>query len=138
MREETGGWAYMLASKHYGTLYTGSTRDLIKRISEHKEFLIDGFTKKYGVTRLVWFEAHESVASAYTRERRIKGWKRDWKIALIEQNNPTWDDLYPVLSGAVLPTPLPFYRALAKHNASRQQRSEEPGSISPDSSNPTE
>lgn len=97
MQEEAGGWVYMLASARMGTFYTGSTRDLIRRVYEHKEGLLPGFTRKYGVTRLVWFEAHISVADAYTREQRIKRWRRDWKIALIEENNPHWEDLYPGL-----------------------------------------
>ncbi len=96
---EAGGWTYMLASGHYGTLYVGSTRDLVRRIYEHKEELMSGFTKKYGVKTLVWFEAHDSVRDAYARERRIKKWKRDWKIALIEENNPRWEDLYPGIAG---------------------------------------
>ncbi|MBL8547148.1 MAG: GIY-YIG nuclease family protein [Hyphomonadaceae bacterium] len=99
MKEEAGGWVYILASRHYGTLYVGSTRDLIRRIYEHKEELIPGFTKNYGVKTLVWFEAHESVAAAYGREKSIKRWKRDWKISLIEKDNPHWEDLYPNLAG---------------------------------------
>lgn len=99
MRDETGGWVYLLASAHLGTLYVGSTRDIIRRIHEHREGLIRGFTKKYGVTRLVWFEAHESVAAAYAREQAIKKWRRDWKIALIEEKNPRWEDMYPTLAG---------------------------------------
>ncbi len=98
MREEAGGWVYILASGFNGTLYVGSTRDLIRRIYEHKEELLPGFTKKYGVKTLVWFEAYDSVAAAYSREQRIKRWRRDWKIALIEQQNPRWEDLYPNLA----------------------------------------
>jgi len=98
MQEEAGGWVYILASGHYGTLYTGSTTDLIRRISEHKQELRPGFTKKYGVQRLVWFEGFVSVRDAYGRERTIKKWRRDWKITLIEKNNPHWEDLYPALA----------------------------------------
>lgn len=98
MHEEAGGWTYILASQRMGTLYTGSTRDLVKRVYEHKESLLPGFTRRYGVTKLVWFEAHDCVASAYGRERQIKRWRRDWKIALIEADNPHWDDLYPSLA----------------------------------------
>jgi putative endonuclease len=98
MKEDAGGFVYILASGHYGMLYTGSTTDLIRRVSEHKLELTPGFTKKYDVKRLVWFEAHNSVRDAYDRERKIKKWKRDWKIALIEQNNPHWLDLYPGLA----------------------------------------
>ena len=93
--EEAGGWVYILASKPYGTLYTGSARDLLARITQHREALVPGFTRKYGVTRLVWYEAHGSVASAAHREQAIKKWRRDWKISLIEAENPRWEDLYP-------------------------------------------
>lgn len=99
MREEAGGWTYMLASGHYGTLYLGSTRDLVRRVHEHREGSIPGFTRKYDVSRLVWFEAHESVAAAHAREHSMKRWRRDWKIQLIETNNPHWEDLYPLLAG---------------------------------------
>ncbi len=97
MRQEAGGWTYILASGRIGTLYTGSTRDLLRRAHEHREGLLPGFTSKYGVTRLVWFEAHDSVAAAYDREQKIKKWRRAWKIALIEEMNPHWEDLYPRL-----------------------------------------
>jgi putative endonuclease len=88
----------MLASQRFGTLYTGSTRDLVRRIYEHKEGLLPGFTRKYGVSLLVWYEAHESVAAAYACEKQIKNWRRAWKITLIEELNPHWDDLYPALA----------------------------------------
>ena len=88
-------YVYIVASKRYGTLYVGVTSDLIKRISEHRESIVDGFTKRYGVHRLVWFEAHESILEAITREKRIKGWHRDWKVNVIQSNNPEWIDLYP-------------------------------------------
>ncbi|MBL8550300.1 MAG: GIY-YIG nuclease family protein [Hyphomonadaceae bacterium] len=86
-----------MASRRFGTLYTGSARDLLKRAYEHREGLLPGFTRKYGVTRLVWFEPHGSVSSAYAREKLIKRWRRAWKISLIEERNPHWDDLYPAL-----------------------------------------
>lgn len=98
MREEAGGYVYMLASGHLGTLYIGSTRNLLRRIYEHREGALPGFTRKYGVTRLVWFEPHGSAASAHDRERTLKRWRRDWKISLIEENNPHWEDLYPSLA----------------------------------------
>jgi putative endonuclease len=85
---------YLLASQRNGTLYAGVTSDLIKRVWEHKSDFVDGFTKKYGVHTLVWFEMHESMDSAITRERTIKGWKRRWKLELIEASNPDWQDLY--------------------------------------------
>ncbi|HXP06425.1 MAG TPA: GIY-YIG nuclease family protein [Stellaceae bacterium] len=91
-------FVYLLSSKPRGTLYVGSTSDLVRRVWEHKIKAIPGFTAKYGVHRLVWFEIHESLAAAAQRERRIKEWKRVWKIELIETDNPHWIDLYPSLS----------------------------------------
>ena len=84
----------MLCSKRNGTLYIGITSDLIKRLYEHKNDLVNGFTKKYNVHNLVWYEIHESAESAITREKQIKKWKRAWKLELIEQGNPEWNDLY--------------------------------------------
>jgi len=88
---------YVLASKERGTLYIGVTSDLIKRIWEHKNNLAEGFTKRYGVHTLVWYEQHESMISAISREKAIKEWKRAWKLQLIEGANPGWDDLYSQL-----------------------------------------
>ena len=85
---------YLLASKRYGTLYTGVTSNLVKRVWEHKQHAFAGFTNKYRVTKLVWYEAHETMASAISREKAIKNWKRVWKINLIEAMNPQWRDLY--------------------------------------------
>ncbi len=85
---------YILASKKNGTLYIGVTSDLIKRIWQHKNDLVDGFTKKYAVHDLVYFEIHESMESAIMREKSIKAWKRAWKIELIEKSNLIWRDLY--------------------------------------------
>jgi putative endonuclease len=90
-------FVYILTSQPPGTLYVGSTPDLIRRIWEHKTKAISGFTAKYGVDRLVWYEVHESIAAAAKRERQIKEWKRAWKIELIERDNPQWIDLYPNL-----------------------------------------
>ena len=87
-------YVYVLANKKNGTLYVGMTDDLVKRIWQHRNGLIDGFTKRYGLKTLVWFEAHESRESAFTRERQIKKWNRIWKLELIERMNPTWRDLY--------------------------------------------
>ena len=87
-------YVYLLCSKRNGTLYTGVTSDLVKRVYEHKNDLVDGFSKKYNVHRLVWYEIHESAESAITREKQIKKWKRAWKLKLIEQTNPEWIDLY--------------------------------------------
>ena len=86
-------FAYLLASKPYGTLYVGSTFDLARRVFEHKSRAFPGFTAKYGVDRLVWYEAREGLEGALLRERQIKAWKRDWKINLIERENPHWSDL---------------------------------------------
>jgi putative endonuclease len=91
-------YVYLLSSKPNGTLYVGMTRDLAKRVWEHKSQAVPGFTAKYGVDRLVWFEAHDGLESAFVRERQIKEWKRAWKIELIEADNPQWIDLYPSLS----------------------------------------
>jgi putative endonuclease len=85
---------YILASKRNGTLYIGVTSDLTKRVWEHKNDLVEGFTKRYGVHRLVWYELHESMESAIKREKSIKEWKRVWKLELIESANPDWEDLY--------------------------------------------
>ena len=90
---------YMMASRRHGTIYTGVTSKLISRIAEHRDGLIDGFTKKYGVHRLVWYEPHELMTNAIRREKSIKKYPRDWKINLIERENPYWDDLFPGLIG---------------------------------------
>jgi putative endonuclease len=90
-------YTYLLASGMHGTLYVGSTPDLIRRVWEHKIKAIPGFTAKYGVDRLVWYEPHEAMAASAQRERQIKKWKRACKIELIEASNPYWDDLYPAL-----------------------------------------
>ena len=83
-----------MCNNRNGTLYTGLTSDLVKRIYEHKYGLIEGFTKKYGVNKLVWYEIHQSVENAIEREKQIKTWKRSWKLRLIEKENPEWIDLY--------------------------------------------
>jgi putative endonuclease len=88
---------YMLASQKNGTLYIGVTSDLAKRVWEHKNNIVEGFTKEYRVHQLVWFELHESMESAILREKRLKEWKRKWKLALIERTNPNWQDLYPTI-----------------------------------------
>ena len=85
---------YILASKRHGTLYIGVTSNLVQRVWQHKNDLVAGFTKRYGVHRLVWYEAHESMVNAITREKMLKKWNRAWKIRLIEKDNPTWMDLY--------------------------------------------
>ena len=90
-------YVYVLASRPNGTLYTGSTDDLLKRIVEHREKLRGGFTAKHDVSRLVWYEVHASREAAFVRERRIKEWRREWKLDLIERMNPEWADLFETL-----------------------------------------
>ena len=85
---------YLLASKRNGTIYTGVTSNLIKRIWEHKHHMVEGFTSKYHVNILVWYELHETMESAICREKAIKNWKRVWKISVIEEINSQWRDLY--------------------------------------------
>jgi putative endonuclease len=87
-------YVYILANKKNGTLYVGVTSNLIKRVFEHKSDFVEGFTKKYQVHNLMYYEVTESVESAIAREKQIKKWHRDWKIRLIEKENPEWKDLY--------------------------------------------
>ena len=88
------GYVYMLANKPYGTLYTGVTSTLPERIHQHRLGIASDFTKKYGVTKLMWWEEHERMGTAIQRETSIKRWKRNWKIDLINKTNPKWLDLY--------------------------------------------
>ena len=90
---------YMLASSRNGTLYIGVTSDLIKRVWQHREELTEGFTKQYGVKKLVWFEQHETMESAIAREKAMKKWLRKWKLAAIEKANPDWNDLWSQIIG---------------------------------------
>ena len=85
---------YIMASERNGTLYVGMTSDLIRRVWEHREGMVPGFTKTYGVKQLVYFEIHADVGMAISRETRMKKWKRRWKMEVIEASNPTWSDLY--------------------------------------------
>ena len=85
---------YLLASRRHGTLYLGVTNNLVRRVYEHKTKAAPGFTKRYNVDRLVWFEIHDEILSAIEREKELKKWRRDWKIRLIEESNPNWVDLY--------------------------------------------
>ena len=87
-------YVYLMASQPYGTLYIGVTSNLIQRVWQHREEFVDGFTKEYGIKRLVWFEQHTDIHAAITREKQIKKWRRDWKIDLIQKNNPLWRDLF--------------------------------------------
>ena len=90
---------YILASGRNGTLYVGVTSALVKRIWEHKNDLAEGFTRRYGVHTLVYFEQHASMEAAIAREKQLKKWNRAWKLDLIEQNNPSWKDLWPEICG---------------------------------------
>jgi len=98
MRSERSYWVYILASRIGGTLYIGVTNDLVRRVYEHKMGLADSFTKKYVIHRLVYFEQYNDIEAAILREKRLKKWNRSWKIQLIEELNPNWDDLYPQIA----------------------------------------
>ncbi|MDP3169332.1 MAG: GIY-YIG nuclease family protein [Polaromonas sp.] len=87
-------FVYLMASGKNGTLYVGVTNDLVRRVYEHKNGVVAGFTSRYAVHQLVWFESTPSIEAAITREKQIKNWKREWKVALIERANPMWLDLY--------------------------------------------
>ncbi len=89
---------YILASKRNGTLYIGVTNNLLERVNQHKNNLVDGFTKKYDVHNLVYYEAYKNIDDAIGREKCMKKWKRKWKLELIESSNPNWEDLYYTLS----------------------------------------
>jgi putative endonuclease len=93
-------YVYILASKRNGTLYTGVTNDLVRRVFEHREGLAEGFTKAHGVHQLVYFEMLDTAAAAITREKTIKSWPRKWKLNRIEERNPTWRDLYEDIASA--------------------------------------
>ena len=91
-------FVYILASEERGTLYIGVTSDIARRVHEHKSAAVDGFTKRHGVNRLVHYELFETALEAIQREKSMKKWRRDWKINLIERNNPNWNDLYDLLN----------------------------------------
>jgi putative endonuclease len=90
---------YLLASGNNGTLYTGVTSDLIGRVWQHRTHAAEGFSSRYHVTRLVWYEQHSTMESAILREKRIKKWNRSWKVRLITETNPSWRDLWPDITG---------------------------------------
>jgi putative endonuclease len=96
---EKVGYVYMLASGRYGTLYLGVTSNLVQRVGQHREAVVDGFTKKYKVKRLVWFETHVGIVEAITREKQLKQWNRTWKINLVHRTNPLWLDLFDDICG---------------------------------------
>ena len=93
------GYLYILASRRHGTIYIGATTDLPRRVYEHREGLVAGFTRTYGVKRLVYVETYDDISDAILRERRMKEWKRAWKVRLIEEQNPFWEDLAVILLG---------------------------------------
>ncbi len=88
-------YVYLLASCKHGTLYAGVTNDLVRRVHEHRSKAAPGFTSRYGVECLVWFEIYGDVVAAIAREKELKKWRRDWKVRLIEEQNPEWIDLFP-------------------------------------------
>ena len=94
-------YVYILASRRNGTLYIGVSNDIMRRTWEHRNDLVAGFTKKYGVHILVWYEIYDDIDAAIAREKRLKRWNRDWKIALIEKTNSGWNDLYERLIGQI-------------------------------------
>jgi len=97
MRETFQPCVYIVASQRHGTLYIGVTSNIVQRVFQHREGLVDGFTKQYGVKMLVWYELHATMDSAIGKEQAMKEWKRAWKIARIESMTPTWQDLYESL-----------------------------------------
>jgi putative endonuclease len=92
-------FVYMLASKPHGTLYIGVTNNLLQRCVEHRDGLGEGFTKRYGISQLVWFETTPNITAAIQREKTLKHWPRQWKINLVEQQNPDWRDLFAKIAG---------------------------------------
>lgn len=91
---------YIMANKKNGTLYLGVTNDLVRRVQEHKDGKVDGFTNRYGLDKLVYYEYGNSITTAIAREKQLKNWKREWKIALINERNPGWEDLYYEILGS--------------------------------------
>jgi putative endonuclease len=99
LKRGVGYYVYILASQRNGTLYIGVTNGLVRRVYEHRTHAVPGFTRRYEVDQLVWFESHDDVTAAIQREKNLKHWLRQWKIALIERGNPTWRDLYDEIAG---------------------------------------
>jgi putative endonuclease len=98
MARDRNYWVYIVVNGLGGTLYIGVTNDLIRRVHEHKNKVAEGFTKKYDLDRLLYFEAFDDIENAIRREKRLKKWNRTWKIRLIEETNPNWTDLYPSIA----------------------------------------
>jgi putative endonuclease len=93
-----GGWVYIMTNRPNGVIYTGVTADLARRVHEHREGLVPGFTRRYGLNRLVWIEPHDDIRAAIQREKNIKHWPRAWKAQMIIDANPGWADLYEILN----------------------------------------
>ncbi len=93
------GYVYIITNKPFGTLYIGVTSDLVKRVYEHKNKMAEGFSKRYGLDKLVYYEMHETIEIAITREKQLKEWNRNWKLRLIIEQNPEWKDLYENIVG---------------------------------------
>ena len=93
-----GGWVYLMTNRRNGTLYLGVTANLALRAWQHRTGAVEGFTKRYGLTRLVWYERFEDIRDAIQRERTMKHWSRSWKVRLIHAMNPEWEDLYEILN----------------------------------------
>ena len=108
---------YILASKFYGSLYIGVTRCLVGRIIQHRDEFIEGFTKRYGVKTLVHYEVFDDIRVAIQREKSLKRWPRDWKINLIEHDNPHWQDLFPGLTDGQFPPAVPGGKMDPRHEA---------------------
>ena len=100
MRGMKGGYVYIMSNRPNGTLYTGVTADVVRRVYEHKSGVGSSFVRRYGLTNLVYFEVHDEIGRAIQRETNIKYWPRAWKVRLLEGMNPNWEDLYPDLIGA--------------------------------------
>ena len=96
--ERRGGWVYIITNRPNGTLYLGVTSDLARRAYEHRAGAMDGFSRRYGLKRLVWVERHDDIRTAIQREKTMKHWPRAWKVRLVLAANPTWDDLYDRLA----------------------------------------
>ncbi len=121
-------FVYLMASRWNGTLYCGVTNDLLRRVVEHREGTAEGFTAKYGVSRLVWFEQHSDIHEAILREKRIKKWNREWKVRLIEERNREWRDLAVDLGLEPLPGVIPAEAGIQVGCGGSVQRSGSPPS----------
>ena len=121
-------FVYLMASRRNGTLYCGVTNDLVRRVVEHREGRAEGFTARYGVSRLVWFEQHSEINEAILREKRIKKWNREWKVRLIEERNPDWRDLAVDLGLEPVPGVIPAEAGIQSGFGGSVQRNGSPPS----------